>query len=740
MVLLKISAEVNEIVEFSKIISGNLGHSFIGTEHLLLALMGRKKTEEYIRESIPGANNVSYSLLMNEIIALNGQGERSQGTTGQLSANYKKILSKSYIRAFSRKSEAVEADDVINVLFNEKSCTAVRAFESCKQNCFSFGSDVVKSFSLNMEKLTSMRKETPILNSYSKDVTLEALEDKLDPVLEREAEMDRVVRVLLRKNKNNPCLVGSAGVGKTAIADGIARRIVFGQVPHELCGKRLVALDIALLLAGAKYRGDFEERLKGVFDEVKKCGNVILMIDEIHNIVNTGNGEGTLDAANILKPELARGDISIIGATTAEEYNKTIEKDAALERRFQKIKIEEPSPEVAERILLGLKPRYEAFHKIKIDDSALKKAIELSVKELPNRYLPDKAIDVIDESSAFVRLEGRKTLSDEDVLLCFEKIYGTKKISASLLTDALKNEIVGQDKAIEKAVNTIINHNVASFDQIPLAMFFAGAVGVGKTELAKRLSDCVFGQHSLLKIDMGEYTEKHSVAKLIGAPPGYVGYGDNGVLTNAMHEKSNRIILLDEIEKAHPDVVKVLTNVLEEGKITNSLGKCVSFKNCIFILASNAGFEKCGNVVGFSKGNEKNSLTAVESAIGKEVFGRMDSIIVFEKANDDGAKLLCGKLIEKYRNFCYESKIALQIDADVTDYVIAESEVTKYGYRNLKKIFEATVGREVKKAWLMKDGDLSKIRIYLNRDGQLSHFLCFKKIGLENKELSMYNN
>lgn len=737
--MLKLSAEVNEIVEFSKVISKNFGHSFVGTEHLLLALMGRKSSEEYIRTNVPGASNVGYSLLMNEIISRNGQGERCEGGDKLLSANYKKVLSKGYINAFSRKSSVVDVEDIVKALFNDNVCSAVEIFELCKEN-HSTDSGTVKTFSLNKERLMAMRKETPVLNSFSRDVTLEALEDKLDPVIERDAEMDRVIRVLLRKNKNNPCLVGSAGVGKTAIADGIAMRIVNGTVPYELSQKRIVALDIALLLAGAKYRGDFEERLKSVFEEVKKCKDVILLVDEIHNIVNTGNGEGTLDAANILKPELARGDVSIIGATTAEEYTKTIEKDSALDRRFQRIEINEPSLESTVKILQGLKPRYESFHNIKIEDDAIKNAIRISVKEIHNRYLPDKAIDLIDEASAFIRLEGRCKLTAEDVLTSFTRSYKQKSMSKEELSSALKSKLIGQEAAVDKVSDLIEGRKGIFSDGKLLSMLFVGPTGCGKSALAELVSKLLFGENSLLKIDMGEYTEKHSLSKLIGAPPGYVGYQDNGLLVNAIIEKQSRVILLDDIEKAHSDVIKALTSIIDEGTFKNTIGRTVSFQNCIFILTTSIGCGKDSISAGFSPIEKVNRSDFLDSTIGKEILARIDESVCFEKANVISARKICCSLIEPYRNVCFENKISLSVDDDVIEDVINRAELDKFGYRNLKKLLSNTVVKELRKAWSKKDKGLRKIRIYKKDSNEITHFPEFKEFAIENKKLSMYNN
>ncbi len=738
--MIKLSKDVVEVIEFSRVIASNLGHSFIGTEHLLLALLGRKSSLDVFVRTGELKGNVAYSDVMDEVLKRNMHGERVFLSEKNITKNFEAIMSKSYIRAFSLNKNEVSCEDVISVLLNER-CSASEILKCCKRGESVKDNNVNKTFSLTFEKISEMRKSTPILNEYSVDVTLSALEDKLDPVFEREEEIDRVIQILMRKNKNNPCLVGGAGVGKSAIADGLAIRIIDGKVPYELSQKRLVALDIALLLSGAKYRGDFEERIKHILDEVKKAKNVILMIDEIHNIVNTGSGEGTLDAANILKPELARGEISIIGATTSEEYIKTIEKDSALDRRFQKIVVEEPSVEVSIKILKGLKGRYEAFHGIKIDDSALEKAVEISMKAYPNKHLPDKAIDVIDESASKIRINRNKLLTSETIeeLYCNNTSLCFKQLES--IGENLNKEVIGQEDAIEEIKQFLIIRNTDFFEKTsPLSLLFVGATGCGKTKTAKELSKLISPGKTPIKLDMGEYSESHAVSKLIGAPPGYIGYEDNGILIKEVSKNPSAVIIFDEIEKAHSDVLKLLLNILDDGIMTDSRGKRVSFSECTIIMTSNVGYEGMAKSTGFISSDKKDKLSKIRSVLGNEIFGRLDGVIAFKNANESNAIELINKSVESIREACYRKKTALEVDFEVIEKLVELSDIKRLGYRNVNKTFASFLLKDVTKAFMTNGENIRKIRFYVNSKGEISSFFEFNKFGLENNELSMYNN
>ncbi len=734
--MIKLSKESNEVINFSKIIASNLGHSFIGSEHLLLSLLGRKRSSEEVMSRISCAQQISYSSIINEVIYIYGKGERTTRCESGMSEDYKSILKNGCIKANLRGESYLEVVDIVDALFEKKDCLAMKIINSYKTN-ETKNEIIVKGDFLTFDKISNMRKQTPVLNSFSSDLTLLALEDKLDPVIERDNEIEDAIRILLRKNKNNPCLIGNAGVGKSAIVDGIALKIIKGEVPFELLEKRVVSLEIASLIAGAKYRGDFEERLKGIFDEVKKAKNIILFIDEIHNIVNTGAGEGTLDAANILKPELARGDISIIGATTVEEYMRSIEKDAALDRRFQRVSVKEPDKDITLKILKGLKRRYEGFHNITIEDEALSMAVELALK-IPNKFFPDKAIDLIDESSAMIRMLGKRRLTSDDVTGFFEKKRTIHLIDFQLLSKRLLSSVVGQSEAIEKIVECLFRYNSKlKNDNAPLSLIFTGATGCGKTIMAEKISDYMFDSLGFLKLDMGEFSESHSVAKLIGSPPGYVGSEEKGLLFNELSKNPSRVILLDEIDKAHNEVLKLFLNILDEGTIRDNRGRSISFSSCIIIMTSSIGFENEKARSGFVLG-ESNKNDALRNILGNELYGRIDTVIKFKRAQRASALELCDKLVCENREICLKNAIALDVDRDVLEKIVDESDYKRLGYRAVKKNYSKLVESEINKAFLFDD-KATRIRIYLDENNRIVSFFDFQKFNLENNQLSMYN-
>ncbi len=591
---------------------------------------------------------------------------------------------------------------------------------------------------LTSDAVMSMMKETPVLNNYSKDITLLAAENKLDETIARESEIDAVITTLLRKNKSNPCLVGPAGVGKSAIAEGVAQRFVYGDVPLMLRHKRIVSVDITALVAGAKYRGDFEERLKMIFTEIKNAGNVILFIDEIHNIVHTGAGEGTLDAANILKPQLARGEISIIGATTANEYSKSIACDAALDRRFTKIIVAEPSKKVACEMLRGVKSRYEEHHGITISDSALIEAVNASIKELPSKFLPDKAFDILDECLSELRMKKKFILTDVDVR---EFVNSKRPILPSVekMSEILDGAVVGQSKAVEEIVCLLSLAGGKIKRKSPLSMLFSGASGTGKTQCARAIHEALHGIYSFQKLDMGEFTEQHSVSRLIGSPPGYVGFEDNGVLIKSVLDNPECIILFDEIEKAHRDIVKILLGVLDSGTMNDRWGRGVDFSKCIFIFTANSENEFTRRLSGFSGGEMKSSDT-LTGELGAEFIGRMDKSIAFQRANVSNALLFIERQCESYRDICFDEGVGLEIDSEVCDIIVKKSDISRYGYRNVEKIFTASVGLEINRLFSKYPHSLRKIRIYVNSQEEIASFADFEKLDLENNALSMYNN
>ncbi len=718
--MIRFSKEANEIIGFARIIASNLGHGKVGTEHLLLALLGRKKSEELITKKYLSGSDITYGRVLDEVVNLCGRGDRTSLSKKHYTKNLETVISKAYIRAYSRGVGETMPEDIAHALFSEPQCTAVKIAELCKSKR-DFA--VFKTDSLTFDTIGAIRRDTPTLNRYSTDITMQALEGKLDPVLERDTEIERVIEVLIRKNKNNPCLVGAAGVGKSAIAEGLAERIVTGRVPSALSGKRVVSVDIAALLGGAKYRGDFEERIRGIIDETKRSGNVILMIDEIHNIVGAGAGEGTLDAANILKPELARGNISVIGATTPEEWSRSVEKDRALERRFMKISVGEPSCESTLRILKGIKKRYEEHHGITIDDSALKCAVDVSVREIQNRFLPDKAIDLVDGGAARVRIRGGHTLTEFDI---FNMV---KQYSFKIDRTYLERKIAGQKKAIDTICSTLSSlsgRRVAS-------LLFAGPSGVGKSECALAISNALLGESALVRVDLSEYTEPHSVARLIGAPPGYVGYGEKGILAASVSSDAPRVFLFDEAEKAHPNVTRALLGIMDSGKAVDSSGRVVSFFGSLFIFTVCTLSHRTAG--GFIRGAEKNDI--VKSLFGNEFLGRLDAVAMFEGASYDGARMIYDRYTGTVRDTLFDKGITLEIDREVFDALVGMSDLNSCGYRAFVKQLESAVRRETDKAVLY--GKKCSVRIYVGPSGEITSFSEFRKLNLEKAELSMYN-
>ena len=651
----------------------------------------------------------------------------------------------------------------------------------------------------NSESANSSSKgsynSTPTLNQYGSDLTKQAREGKLDPVIGRKNEIQRVIQILSRRTKNNPCLIGEPGVGKTAVVEGLAEKIVAGDVPELLKNKRVVSIDIASMIAGAKYRGDFEERIKKALKEVKKAGDVILFIDEIHTIVGAGSAEGAVDAANILKPLLARGEIQLIGATTLKEYRKYIEKDAALERRFSPVTVNEPTEDETVQILYGLRDKYEAHHNVKITNEAINAAVELSSRYINDRYLPDKAIDLIDEAASKVRMssytepdsfkdmkdeiekldkekeeairvqdfekaakirdkenakkkeledskknwETKKskevpTLKEEDIANVISSWTGipVTKVSESEneklknLEENLHKRVIGQDEAVSAVAKAIKRSRMGLKDpNKPIGSFlFLGPTGVGKTELSKALAENLFGsEDALIRIDMSEYMEPHSVAKLIGSPPGYVGYDEAGQLTEKVRRKPYSVILFDEIEKAHPDVMNMLLQVLDDGRLTDSQGRTVNFKNTVIIMTSNVGAKLITDkkTLGFTEsksGDDKESEEKEYKDIKKEVMAelkkefkpeflnRIDEIIVFHKLEDSQIRKIVDILINNVGKLLKEQGIKLTVDEKAKDLVAKKGTDKTYGARPLKRAIQTMIEDKIAEAML--DGKIKK--------------------------------
>ena len=683
------SSEAAEAIGSAIAIAGQMGHTYIGSEHLLCALA---KNSESAAGVLLARQQVRFRDLILQLKDRVGIGESLELHEKDFSPRLKKLLINARSFASTKNDSYVGTEHILLALLTDRDCTAyallceqssdtvTRLYNSVSARSYEppdFENAAKKSDSKPAKKTDNSRAEYPMLTKYGRELTAEAKSGALDPVIGREPEIERMVQILLRRSKNNPCLIGDAGVGKTAIAEGFAQRVALGNVPPELAEKRVFALDLSSMLAGAKYRGDFEERLKGVLDEAMSNPELILFIDEIHMIVGTGAAEGAIDAASILKPLLARGKICLIGATTTDEYRKFIEKDSALERRFQPINVPAPDEDGAIRILNGLRPRLEEHPRAVITDSAIKAAVTLSERYLNDRRLPDKAIDLIDEAAAAARTErlsqkpalfrqSREKLSrervivdEEDVAKAVSKITGipaerlSEDESARLshLEEFLTKRVIGQEKAVTLVANAVRRGRAGLRDpNRPIGSFlFLGQTGVGKTELSRALAEGVFGDAKrLIRFDMSEFTERHSVSKLIGSPPGYVGYGEQGRLIKEVRTHGYSVVLFDEIEKAHPEVLNILLQILEDGRLTASDGRVADFKNTIVIMTGNIGAKELGkNYLGFGsgKGGSADVMRELKTQFRPELLGRIDNVIVFERLNAENLEEICRKML-----------------------------------------------------------------------------------------------
>ncbi len=668
-----------------------LGHCFIGTEHLLWGMLREGECSEL--KSIANCN-IDCEKVMGKLLENIGRGSKSNLSPADFSPVCRRILENSLAEA-KRTSSPADVNTIFTAMLREEDCSAVKYLSA-------FGCDLnelfreVNSFSAapDFQQKERQKLKTPSLDKYSRDLTRLARENALDPVIGRDKEISRVIQILSRRMKNNPCLIGDAGVGKTAIAEGIAQKIVSGEVPENLRNKKLCSLDLSLMIAGTKYRGDFEERIKTVIDEVIKSSNIILFIDEVHTIVGAGAAEGAIDASNILKPQLARGEFQLIGATTTEEYRRSIEKEAALERRFQSVKVEEPNRETAEKILKGLRERYEKFHKITISDSAIEAAVRLSVRYLPEKRLPDKAIALIDEACSRKAIENvysrenfSRTIFEEDIARVISSATGISagKITEDesrrllLLEDELHKRVAGQDKAVT-IVSKAIRRNRAGLrdPKKPIGCFlFTGPAGVGKTELSKALAEELFSdEKALIRFDMSEYSDKASVNKLIGSPPGYVGYEDCGKLTEAVRRRPYSVVLFDEIEKADSGVYNIFLQMMDDGVLTDSHGTKVDFTNCVLIMTSNIGAEYIGKgkSLGFSfldesgknEFNGKAVFGEMKKVFRPEFINRIDETVVFERLDGSAAR----KIAEKYYGKLKKRLSEAGVEADFSESAI----------------------------------------------------------------------
>ena len=724
-------------------IAEEMYHSYIGTEHLLLALASIPDcTACYIMKRCDVTKEKINSVIGESKKARRQAPLTSRDTTPRL----RRIIEQSYVVAGSFYSDKIGTEHLLISLLEEKESIAFKIMqklavepEIIKNDCI----DYVKGTEISIRGRHGVLDESKIPNllKYGKNMTAYAKEVGYEPIVERERESARLIRILTRKNKNNPCLIGEAGVGKTAIVEGLAMKIASGDVPEMLRDKTIISVDLTSMVAGAKYRGDFEERIKSIVKEARKFQSIILFIDEIHTIVGAGAAEGAIDAANILKPELARGDIKLIGATTISEYRRYIEKDAALERRFQAVLVEEPSREQTVRILKSIRQRYEEYHRTIIDDEAIESAVSLSSRYITDRYLPDKAIDLIDEACALVKSERRDKNADfvkncydfsrnqadlnkyfnfevsteiapqmqprvtgEVIRELVSEITGIdigKKNSLNIrdIGERLKRRVIGQDEAIDALSHVLIRCSVGlSNPSRPRGVFlFLGESGVGKTELARALSDELFeGENTLIRYDMTEFSEKGAVSKIIGAAPGYVGYDETNSLLERIRLHPHSVVLLDEIEKAHPDVLSLFLTIFDEGILTDSSGRKINFKNTYIILTSNVGNDahRLKSKTGFLKDNNDSALqSSLKDYFSEEFINRIDRIIVFNRLTlEDLTKISINKLREISEKFL-EIGIKCNISDEVAPYFAAECKKINMGARVLlRKITDEVEG------------------------------------------------
>ncbi len=723
------SSEAAEALGSAMAIAGQMGHTYIGSEHLLCALA---KNSESAAGVLLARQQVRFRDLILQLKDRIGIGQSVELHEKDFSPRLKKLLMNARSYAAAKSDKYVGTEHILLALLTDRDCTAYAILAEQSSDTVSklYGNvsartydgpcfdNVPKKSERSAKKTENVRNEFPMLTKYGRELTAEAREGKLDPVIGRDTETERMVQILLRRSKNNPCLIGDAGVGKTAVAEGFSQRVALGNVPPELAEKRVFALDLSAMLAGAKYRGDFEERLKGVLDEAVANPNVILFIDEIHMIVGTGAAEGAIDAASILKPLLARGKICLIGATTTDEYRRFIEKDSALERRFQPICVEQPDENGAVNILLGLRSRLEEHHHALITDEAIKAAVKLSERYLNDRRLPDKAIDLIDEAAARARTErlsvnrrlfagkrDRVVVNAEDVAVAVSAITGipAARLSEdegerlSKLEEHLRKRVIGQEKAVSLVANAVRRGRAGLKDpERPIGSFlFLGQTGVGKTELSRALAEGVFGDaRRLIRFDMSEFMERHSISKLIGSPPGYVGYEEQGRLIKEVRSRPYSVVLFDEVEKAHPDVLSILLQILEDGKLTASDGRTADFKNTILILTGNIGAEELGRTaVGFGggKGGSGDVLKALKNQFRPELLNRIDNVVVFERLTAENMESICAKMLESVSERARSRGIELTFDRTAAKHLCESVQEDGMGARPLRRKITAEI-------------------------------------------------
>lgn len=804
----RFTEKAREAIRLAVETAGELEHGYVGTEHLLLGLLREGTGVASMILEHYGVTEEKVLALMERLISpaaptrLKGELEYTPGARRTLEASYEE--------AVLFKAPLIGTEHILIAMIKNGKCTAARLLNTMNVNIQKLYVDLLSAMGddapAGKEELAGKAKrekgDTPNLDHFSRDLTQMAREGRLDPVIGRETEMRRVVQILSRRTKNNPCLIGEPGVGKTAVVEGLAQLIVSGDVPETIAGKRVVSLDLSGMVAGSKYRGEFEERIKKVLSEIREDGNILLFIDEIHTIIGAGGAEGAIDASNILKPSLARGELQLIGATTVEEYRKYIEKDAALERRFQPVMVEEPTEEESFAILRGLRGHYEEHHKVEITDEALRAAVRLAARYINDRFLPDKAIDLIDEAASKIRLtvytepEEIKNLEEEVKKLedekenaireeAYEKAGEIKKEQSSKLEQieklrekwqeeksqrklvvgeneiadvvsewtkipvrklsegeserllklesVLHERVVGQEEAVAAVAKAIRRGRVGLKDpKRPIGSFlFLGPTGVGKTELSKALCEAMFGtEHAMIRVDMSEYMEKHSVSRMIGSPPGYVGYDEGGQLSEKVRRNPYSVILFDEIEKAHPDVFNILLQILDDGHITDAQGRKIDFKNTILIMTSNAGAQ---NIIspkrlGFASENDEKAnyefmkervMEEVKRLFKPEFLNRIDDITVFHPLSRENIRAIAAIMVASIAKRTKEQmNIALTVDSSARDYLAERGYDEKYGARPLRRTIQTLIEDRLSEEILsgtFKSGD--EVTVKKGKDG-----------------------
>ena len=725
------TTKANNAINFAVLSAEEMGHTYVGSEHLLLGLL-RESTG--VAAMLLTQKGLIYEELWKTILDLVGKGDLTALSPTDFSTRCRRILENALMELKLSGQTLAGTEHILLALLHEPDSTAMKTMTARRMDCTSLekvlrGMVITDLGELAPDRLRSRQPKTSPrpqprtnnLDKFGRDLTELARAGRLDPVIGREKEIQRVIQILSRRTKNNPCLIGETGVGKTAIVEGLAQRIAAGTVPGDLCACRVVSLDMTSMVAGTKYRGDCEERIRATIEEVLAAGNIILFIDELHNIMGIGAAEGAVDAANLLKPQLARGELQLIGATTVAEFRRTIEKDGALERRFQSVMVEEPTPADAEVILRGLRERYERHHGIRITDEGIHSAVALSQRYLTDRFLPDKAIDLIDEAASRLRLrmleapgEGPLQVDRQAVASVIAQSTGIRVEQMERreaeryldLEEQLHRTMVGQEEAVRLVARAIRRSRVGLGDpRRPVGSFlFLGPTGVGKTHLCRSLAHSLFGDgEGIIKLDMSEYMEKHSVSKLIGAPPGYLGCDEGGQLTGRIRKKPNSVVLFDEVEKAHPDVMNLLLQLLEDGELTDSQGRKANFRNAVVIMTSNVGasFITQQHSLGFSPAGEaaeggrpgyyRDVMAQVKRSFSPELLNRIDETVIFRRLTDGQLEEIAGLLLGQVAERLAGMEIEMEHTPALAQAIAGQASGSSYGARPMRRALREMV-------------------------------------------------